>query len=184
MNASLRFALDIGPLLLFFLAYRFAGLMTATGALIVFTAFSLAVTYAMEKRISPMPLVSGVAVALFGGMTLWLKDDTFIKMKPTLVNLLFAGILLGGLAFKKPLIKYVLESAVQLTERGWWLLSRRWGLFFIFLAVLNELVWRNFPTDFWVNFKVFGMFTCTMLFMLAQIPMLKQHMIEDKKLPE
>jgi intracellular septation protein len=176
MSPKLRFALDMGPLLLFFLSYRFAGLMAATATLIAFTAISLAITYAKEKRISPMPLVSGLAVTVFGTMTLLLNDEYFIKIKPTLVNLLFASILLGGLAFKKPLLKYVLESAVHMTDKGWSILSLRWGFFFIFLAGLNEFVWRNYPTDFWVNFKVFGMFTCTMAFMLLQIPLMKRHM--------
>lgn len=175
MNAHLRFALDMGPLAVFFLCYRFLGLMPATAALIGFTALSLAVTYALERKISPMPLVSGIAVAFFGGMTLWLNDETFIKMKPTLVNLLFAAILLGGLAFKKPMLKYVLQSAIHLTDQGWFVLSRRWGIFFIFLAILNEVVWRHFPTDFWVSFKVFGMFTCTMLFMFCQMPVLEKY---------
>ncbi len=179
MSPTLRFALDMGPLLVFFLAYRFAGLMAATVALIIFTVLSLAITYALEKRISPMPLVSGVAVAVFGGITLWLHDETFIKIKPTLVNLLFAAILLGGVAFKKPMLKYVLESAVSLKEEGWLLLSKRWGFFFVFLACLNEVIWRNFPTDFWVSFKVFGMFTCTILFTLSQLPLMKKYMVED-----
>jgi len=181
MNAKLRFILDMGPLLVFFLAYRFAGLMAATASLIVFTTLSLTITYMIEKRISPMPLVSGIAVAFFGGMTLWLNNDLFIKMKPTLVNLLFASILLGGLVFNRCMLKYVLQSAMQLTDEGWRTLTMRWGLFFIFLALLNEAIWRNFPTDFWVNFKVFGMFTCTMLFMLAQIPLMKKHWVEETK---
>lgn len=179
MSQKLRFALDMGPLLVFFLCYRFAGLMPATFALILFTAASLGITYTMEKRISPMPLVSGVAVAIFGSMTLILNDELFIKIKPTLVNLLFASILLGGVMFKKPLLKYVLESAVKITDEGWMILSRRWGLFFIFLAALNEYIWRHYPTDFWVSFKVFGMFTCTMGFMLLQLPLMKKYLIEE-----
>ncbi len=178
MNPNLRFALDMGPLLVFFLAYRFAGLMAATATLIVVTILSLAVTYKVEKKLSPMPLVSGIAVAFFGGLTLWLNDETFIKVKPTLVNLLFAAILLGGLYFKRPMLKYVLQSAVQMQDDGWSILTRRWGLFFIFLAGLNEVIWRNFPTDFWVNFKVFGMFTLTMLFMFSQFPLIKKYLIE------
>lgn len=179
MSSGLRFALDMGPLFVFFLAYKFAGLMPATVVLIAFTAVSLGITYAMEKKISPMPLVSGVAVAIFGGLTLYLHNDTFIKMKPTLVNLLFASILLGGVCFKRPMLKYVLENAVHLTEEGWMTLSKRWGLFFIFLAILNEIIWRNFPTDFWVSFKVFGMFGCTIIFTLCQLPLMKRSMIEE-----
>ena len=178
MNPNLRLALDLGPLLVFFLAFKTAGLMAATAALIVFTLLSLIITYALEKRISPMTLVSGVAVAFFGGMTLWLNNDLFIKIKPTLVNLLFATILLAGVWFKRPMLKYVLQSALTMTDEGWRKLSLRWGGFFIFLAILNECIWRNFPLEFWVNFKVFGMFTLTMLFMLCQLPLIKKHMIE------
>lgn len=180
MNAGVRLALDMGPLIVFFVAYRFAGVMAATAALIVFTALSLAITYALEKRISPMPLVSGLAVTIFGGMTLWLNDETFIKIKPTLVNLLFATILLAGVWFRRPMLKYVFAHAIHLREEGWYALSRRWGFFFIFLAGLNELVWRNFSTDFWVNFKVFGMFTCTLIFTFAQLPLMKKYLVEEK----
>ena len=177
MNPTLRLAMDLGPLLVFFLAYRFSGLMAATAALIVFTLISLAITYLWEKRVAAMPLVSGVAVAVFGGLTLWLQDELFIKVKPTLVNLLFASILLVGGAFNKPMLKYVFEAAFQLTEEGWKILSRRWGIFFIALAILNEVIWRNFSVDFWVNFKVFGMFTCTLLFTACQIPLIKRYSV-------
>jgi intracellular septation protein len=181
MNAKLRLALDLGPLLVFFLAYRFAGLLAATAALIGFTLLSLSITYLHEKRIAMMPLVSAIAVTVFGGLTLLLQDDLFIKMKPTIVNLLFASILLCGLYFKKPMLKYVLGEAITLTEKGWRVLSRNWGLFFIFLAALNEIIWRHFPTDFWVNFKVFGMFTCTMLFTASQIPLMKKYWVEEEE---
>lgn len=181
MNPKLRLALDLGPLLVFFLAYKALGLLAATAALIVFTAISLAVTYILEKKIAIMPLVSGIAVTVFGGMTLLLQDELFIKMKPTLVNLLFASILLAGAYFKKPMLKYLLGEAMQLTEKGWMVLSIRWGLFFMFLAALNEFIWRNFSTDFWVNFKVFGMFTCTMIFTFSQIPLIKKYWVEPEK---
>lgn len=180
MNPKLKFALDMGPLLVFFLAYRMADLLTATAALIVFTLVSLAITYAYEKKIAVMPLVSAIAVTVFGGMTLILNNELFIKMKPTIVNLLFAAILLGGLYFKKPMLKYLLAEAISLTEIGWNKLSRNWGLYFIFLAVLNEIIWRNFSTDFWVNFKVFGMFTCTLLFTACQIPLMKKYWVEEE----
>lgn len=178
MDHRLRFALDLGPLLVFFLAYRLAGLLMATAALIGFTLLSLAITYAYEKRLATMPLVSGVAVAVFGGLTLLLQDEYFIKIKPTLVNMLFATILLAGVWRQKPMLRYLLESAFQMTEQGWLILSRRWGFFFLFLALLNEIIWRNFPTDFWVNFKVFGMFTLTLIFTASQLPLIKKHWVE------
>lgn len=181
MNSKLRLALDLGPLLIFFLAYRFAGLLAATAGLIVFTLISLAITYVREKRVAVMPLVSGIAVTILGGLTLILHDEYFIKIKPTLVNLLFASVLLGGLYFKRMWLKVVFNGAFHLTEEGWAKLTRRWGVFFIFLAGLNEAIWRNFPTDFWVSFKVFGMFTLTMLFTFAQVPLIKRYWLEEEK---
>jgi len=179
LSSATRFCLDFGPLLAFFLAFRMAGLLAATGALIALTLVSLAVTYIFERRIATMPLISGIAVTLFGGLTLFLHDEYFIKIKPTLVNLLFASILLGGLCFRKSLFKHVLGHAMQLTDEGWRILSLRWGIFFVFLAGVNELIWRNFPTDFWVNFKVFGMFSLTMVFTLMQIPLIRRCWIEE-----
>jgi intracellular septation protein len=179
MKSSTRMFLDFSPLLGFFVAYRLSGLLAATAFLIAATLISLAVTYGCEKRIATMPLVSGIAVTILGGLTLFLHDETFIKIKPTLVNLVFASILLGGLVFRKSMFKYVLGHAFQLTDEGWRKLSLRWGLFFIFLAGLNECIWRNFPTDFWVNFKVFGMLSLTMLFTLVQIPLIKKTWVEE-----
>jgi intracellular septation protein len=181
MNSTLRLILDLGPLAVFLVAYRFQGLLAATAALIAFTLVSLAITYALTRKIATMPLVSGIAVTLLGGLTLLLQDEMFIKIKPTIVNCIFASILLGGLYFGKPLLKYLLEGAMQLSEEGWKKLSLRWGIFFLFLAALNECVWRNFPTDFWVNFKVFGMLTLTLLFTFAQLPLIKKYWVEAKK---
>jgi intracellular septation protein len=175
---SIRLLLDMGPLAAFFITYRIYDLMIATGALIVCTTLSLAYIYFKERKLAPMPLVTGVMVTFFGALTLLLHDEQFIKMKPTIVNLLFASILLGGLIFKKPMLKWALGYALQMEERGWWLLSLRWGLFFVFLAGLNEFIWRSFPTDFWVNFKVFGMLSCTIVFTLFQLPLMKRYLIE------
>lgn len=181
MQGLLKLALDLGPLLVFFAVYRYTGdVLPATALLIPATMLSLAITYLLEKRIAVMPLVSGIAVAIFGGLTLWLQDELFIKMKPTLVNLLFASILLAGTYFRKPMLKYALGEALAMRDEGWMILTKRWGLYFVFLAVLNEVIWRNFPTDFWVNFKVFGMFTCTMIFTFAQLPLMQKYMIEEK----
>jgi intracellular septation protein len=150
----------------------------ATAAIMAATVISLIATYRIERKIAVMHLVSGVVISLFGTLTLLLHDESFIKMKPTLVNLIFAGLLLGGVYFNKPLLKYVMGSALTLSGDGWRILSLRWGFFFIFLAALNEFIWRNFPTDFWVNFKVFGMFTLTIIFTFFQIPLIKKHMQE------
>ena len=180
MGATTKLILDLGPLLLFFLAYRTFGLLAATGTLIAFTLLSLALFYWREKRVAMMPLVSAIAVTIFGGLTLVLKDELFIKMKPTFVNLLFAAILIGGVYYKKPLLKFLLSDAFSISDEGWMKLSLRWGWFFIFLAGLNETIWRNFSTDFWVDFKVFGMFTLTMAFTLSQLPLIKKYWVEEK----
>lgn len=147
----------------------------ATGVLIGCTALTLAITYYLERKIALNPLISGIVIAFFGGLTIALHDDTFIKMKPTLVNLLFAAILLGGLLKKKSLLKPLLGTALHLTDRGWNILSFRWGIFFIVLAMLNEYIWRNYREAFWVNFKVFGMLPLTMLFMACQYPLIMKH---------
>ena len=186
----MKFLLDFFPLAAFFVAYQwgdafpgFEGqrILAATLALMGATFISLAITYAMERKIAMNPLISGVLVAFFGGLTLALKDDTFIKMKPTIVNLLFASILLIGLAYKKSLLRYLLEVAIKLTDRGWKILTFRWALFFIFLAGVNEVVWRTQTEEFWVNFKVFGMMPLTLLFMLSQWGLLKREMLPDQE---
>jgi intracellular septation protein len=136
----------------------------------------------LTRHLPVMPLVSGVVVLAFGGLTLWLQDETFIKMKPTIINGLFGIVLLGGLAVGRPLITYVLDAVFDLTDEGWRKLTFRWGLFFLFLAVLNEIVWRNVSTDHWVSFKVFGTMPLTFLFAAAQVPLLMRH--EAKKATE
>ncbi len=175
MNPKLKILLDIGPLAVFFLAYKLADVYAATIGIMLATILSLGVTYWIEKKISPMPLISGVIIAIFGALTIMFHNDSFIKMKPTMVNIIFGSILLGGLYFKKPLLKFALGSALNLSDKGWQVLSLRWGIFFLFLAGLNEFIWRNFPTDFWVNFKVFGMLTLTMVFSLLQLPLIKKY---------
>jgi intracellular septation protein len=135
----------------------------------------LVASWILIRRVPIMPLVTGVVVLIFGGLTLYLQDEHFIKLKPTIVNLLFAGTLLGGLMFGKSFLEIVFDSAFDLTEEGWRKLTFRWGLFFLFLAVLNEVVWRNFSTDFWVAFKVWGVFPLTFLFALCQFPLIQRY---------
>jgi intracellular septation protein len=184
MDSKTRLFLDLAPLGAFFIAYRTLGLEAATACIIVFSLFSLGYTYYKERRIAPMPLISGIAITLLGGLTLYLQDESFIKIKPTLVNALFGGLLLGGLLLGKPTMKYLLDHAFQMDDAGWRKLTFRWGLFFFALAALNEYIWRNFSTDFWVDFKVFGMFALTMAFTLFQLPLIKRHMLEESEEPK
>ena len=183
-----KLVLELGPLVIFFLGNAYAEkfgisadkkLFAATGVFIVATMIALGVHYALIRRLPIMPLVSGVVVVVFGGLTLALQDKTFIMMKPTIVNSLFGLVLLGGLAFNKSLLSVVLDSMFALTEEGWRKLTFRWGLFFFALAALNEVVWRTQSEDFWVNFKVFGIMPLTVLFALAQTPLLLRHERKD-----
>ena len=179
LNSTLKLALELGPLVLFFFAnYKF-GIFPATGVLMVSVVVALAVSYTLTKRIPVMPLVTAVAVLLFGGLTFYFNDDHFIKIKPTIVNSIFGATLLGGLAFGKPLLPVVLDSVLKLTDAGWRKLTFRWGLFFFILAALNEIVWRTQGNDFWVSFKVFGIMPLTLLFTLTQVPLIMKY--EDKE---
>ncbi|MCV0394609.1 MAG: septation protein A [Rhizobiaceae bacterium] len=190
MNGLLKFVLELGPLLVFFfansrgewLAERFPALgelggplFIATALFMAATAISLSVSWLMTRSLPIMPLVSGVVVFVFGALTLILQNETFIKMKPTIVNSLFGAILLIGLAFGRSLLGYVFGAAFRLDAEGWRKLTLRWGLFFLFLAVLNEVVWRNFSTDFWVAFKVWATMPITIAFTLAQMPLIMRH---------
>lgn len=177
-SPKLRLICDFGPLAAFFVTFKLAGILPATALLIAATLLALAVSYLVEKRLALMPLVSGAVITVFGTLTLILQDETFIKMKPTLVYLLFAALILGGLCFRKNALQYVLGSSLNMDEVGWRKLSLRWGIFFIFLAVLNEAVWRNFSTDIWVDFKVFGMITLSLAFTMLQVPLIKKHWVE------
>lgn len=179
IHPVLKLALEMGPLALFFLTnYKF-GIFPATGVLMVGVVVALAASYILTKRVPIMPLVTAIAVLVFGGLTLYLNDDHFIKLKPTIVNTLFGAALLGGLAFGKPLLPLVFDSMLKLTFEGWRKLTLRWGLFFLFLAILNEVVWRTQSNDFWVSFKVFGTMPLTLLFTLAQVPLIMKY--EDKE---
>lgn len=188
----LKLALELGPLLVFFfgnlrgpwLVQEFPALAELGGPLFVATALfmaatviSLVVSKIVLGHLPIMPFVSGIVVVIFGSLSIYLQNETFIKMKPTIVNALFGFALLGGLAFGKSLLGYVFNAAFQLDEAGWRKLTIRWGIFFLFLAVLNEVIWRNFSDDFWVAFKVWGTMPITIIFTLAQMPLIMKHSV-------
>jgi intracellular septation protein len=169
-------ALELGPLLLFFVANAKWGIFTGTSIFIAATAVALPCYRWLEGRWPIMPLVGSFFVLVFGGLTIWLKDDTFIKLKPTIVNCLFGLILGGGLVLlRRPLLKPIFGVAFQLTDEGWRKLTIRWSLFFFVLAVVNEVMWRNFSTDTWIASKMFLSFPLTMIFAFLQVPLLKRH---------
>jgi intracellular septation protein len=164
-------AVDYGPLGVFFVVYLGAGLMAATAAIIAASLVALALAWTIQRRIPLIPLLTAAVVAVFGGLTLWLQDETFIKMKPTIVQALFAAILLGGLVFDRPLLKPLLARMMPpMSEAAWRRFTLRYALFFIAMAALNEAVWRTQSTDVWVTFKVFGLSGLTFLFIFAQMP--------------
>lgn len=181
VNPVLKLGLELGPLVVFFLLNYRAGIFVATGGFMIATVISLTASKLLLGKIAVMPLVTGVFVMIFGGLTLYLADDLFIKLKPTIVNCIFGSILLGGLAFKVPLLKPLLGDAFPLDDEGWVKMTFRWGVFFFVLALLNEAIWRNFSTDFWVNFKVFGIMPLTMLFAGSQVFLLKDHMAFEEE---
>ena len=172
---------EYGPLAVFFLAYWKWDLLTATGWLMGATIVALGIYYVFSRRVPMMPLMTAIIVGIFGGLTLWLQDETFIKMKPTIVEGLFSAILLGGLVFKRPLLKPLMGHAWPMKDRGWHLLSFRFAIFFAAMAVLNEIVWRNYPTDLWVTFKVFGLMGLTLIFAITQAPLMKRFALPLEK---
>ena len=180
LNQWLKLALDLGPLLLFFFVNARWGIFAATGVFMVTTLVSLGVTYALARRIAMMPLVTAGIVMVFGGLTLFLQDETFIKLKPTIIYSLFAAVLFAGLFTGRPLLAFVLDSVFQLQDEGWRKLTLRWAIFFVVMAIVNELVWRSFSTDTWVAFKTFGFLPLTVVFALAQTPLLMRYAVEQK----
>jgi len=198
----IKLLLDLGPLVIFFAVWSMTGkdgsfldaflpdalsgkvnpFFPATAAFMVATLASLAGTFFVFKKVAVMPLVTAVLVTVFGGLTLYMADEHFLKMKPTFVYLLFAAILFVGLWLNRPFMKILFGEAFALTPEGWRILTGRWAVFFLFLAVLNEVVWRSFSTDIWIKLKVFGFLPLTMIFAIAQISLIQScsNETEDK----
>jgi intracellular septation protein len=202
INPLLKLALDIGPLLLFFFANsrpalftpflgtflpadliggEKGGIFAATAVFMIAILIALAVSYALTRHLPIMPVVTAIIVVVFGAATLFFHDETFIKLKPTIIYVLFGGVLIGGLIFDKPFLQIVFDSMFHLTSEGWRKLTLRWAVFFLALAVLNELVWRTQTTDTWVNFKVFGVTLMTFGFAAMQFPLMQKHAVEEEK---
>ena len=181
LNPILKLVLDIGPLILFFAANSKFGIFAATAGFMVAVLIALAVSYALTRHIEVMPIVTAIIVLIFGGLTLVLHDELFIKLKPTIIYLLFGGTLLGGLALGKPLLGMVFDQMFHLTDEGWRKLTWRWVLFFFALAIANEIVWRTQTTDFWVSFKLFGVVPLTFLFGALQMPLINKYSVERKE---
>ena len=171
----LKLAIDLGPLLLFFAANAAAGIYAATGIFMVATFIALGFAWSRYHKVPVMLLVTAAIVLVFGGLTLYLHDETFIKLKPTIVYLIFATLLAGGLLMKKPVLELLFGAAFSLTEEGWRKLTWRWALFFVTMAIVNEAVRRNFSTDTWVSFKAFGFLPLTFLFAVAQVPLMQRY---------
>jgi len=190
LSPTARLAIDFGPLLVFFLANLLAprlldlppdrAVFAATGAFMAATAVAMIASRLLAGAVSKMLLFSGIMVLGFGGLTLWLQDETFIKVKPTIYYVMVAGILFFGLWTGRPTLKLVLGAAYPgLTDRGWAILSRNWACFFLVMAVTNEAVWRSMPTGFWIGFKLWGVFPATLIFAAANVPMLMRHGMGD-----
>lgn len=179
-KSTAKFLYDYLPLIVFFVCYKFARtpepLITATIWMVITTFIALIICYFLTREIPMVALISGIVLGIFGGLTIMLKDDIFIKTKPTIINLAFAAILFYGYLTKKPFLSYLLEGQIKMHKDAWLTLSMRWAWFFIFLAGLNEIIWRYFSTDFWVQFKVFGMMPISLIFTISQIPFMMKEM--------
>ena len=171
--------LEFIPLLLFFIIYHKYDLITATVTLVIATILAVSIIAAQTKKIAKMPLFSALILSIFGFLTWYFNDAIFIKIKPTIINLCFAAILFSGYFMKKPILKYLFNHTIDLSDRAWLVLTLRWGIFFIFLAILNEFIWRNFTEDFWVSFKVFGFLPITIIFTISQAPYMLRHQIKE-----
>src|SRR5262245_10390859 len=179
INPLLKIILDLGPLVLFFVANSRLGIFGATAVFMAATIVALVAGYALTRHVPMMPLVSAVVVLVFGSLTLYLQDETFIKIKPTIIYVLFGAVLLGGQLMGKPLLAMVFDQVFHLNPEGWRKLTMRWVLFFFALAILNEIVWRTQSTDTWVAFKLFGFVPLTFIFAALQYPLLQKYAVKE-----
>ena len=179
MKSIYKLLIDIGPLAVFFIFYTRGDLKTAILPFMIATIIAVLFSYIIEKKIPIMPTVGAVIILIFGGLTIYFDNETFFKMKPTIINILFAGVLYGGIILNKSLLRYLLGAALKLQDEGWDILTKRWIGLFIALAILNEIIWRTQTTDIWVNFKVFGILPITFIFTLTQFSTIKKYQIED-----
>ncbi|MFC4272000.1 septation protein A [Sneathiella chungangensis] len=184
MPKGLKPATELGPIAVFFAAYYFGDLFVATGAIMITTVIALAISYYYTRTLPMMPMVTAVVVMVFGGLTLYLNDETFIKMKPTIIYGIFAAVLFAGILLGKSFVKVLFDNFWNLDDSGWHKLTIRLGIFFLLMAVANEIIWRNVSTELWVNIKVFGFTAATFLFFIAQVPMITRHMRQEKTDPD
>ncbi|VAV94828.1 Intracellular septation protein IspA [hydrothermal vent metagenome] len=179
LSGGLKFVLEFGPLIAFFVVYKWSGIYVATMVIMATTVITLAITWLITRKLSIMPIVTLVLITIFGGLTLYLKDPVFIQVKVTIINGMFAAILLGGWLIKKPLLKFVFGEAMNLDPVGWLKLTLNWGLFFLALALANEVIRATVTMDTWVTYKTFGILPLTFIFAMSQLPLMQRHMIEE-----
>jgi len=179
MKSLLKLFVDVGPLVVFFIFYSRGNLQSAILPLMIATVIAVAFSYIMEKKIPIMPTIGAAIILVFGGLTIYFDNEVFFKMKPTIINILFAAILYGGQIMERPLLKYLFSGNLKLQDEGWARLTKRWIGFFIALAILNEIIWRTQSTDLWVTFKVFGILPITFIFTMTQFALIKKYQIDD-----
>ena len=178
-NNRLRFAVEYGPLIVFFITYYISDLFVATASIMIATALALALSYLFDRYIPTLPVITACIIGVFGGLTLWLQDETFIKMKPTIIQAIFGTVLIAGLVAKRLFLKSLMGAAWHLTDEGWKVLTIRFAVFFFVLAILNEVVWRTQSTEVWVNFKVWGLLPISFLFVASQIPLINKYRLKQ-----